>query len=157
MHTTTLGGRKVRFGDVYVCVGGGEMLRPLVGPAAAAAPPPPPPPQPASVIRRFSIDAGRASHPLADVRGAWHSGSAGLQNFSRLCWDTARQLVRLDPAGHGVGNTTGSGYPCQSQRCTMPIGERAVSIVCTAVLADISLCHACSCPEILRVETARQG
>jgi hypothetical protein len=34
--------------------------------------------------------------------------------------------------------------------------ERTVSIVCTAVLTDISLCHACSCQEILRVETARQ-
>eukprot|EP01047_Picozoa_sp_COSAG01_P001155 COSAG01_NODE_24_length_37608_cov_19.303154_42_plen_174_part_00 len=34
--------------------------------------------------------------------------------------------------------------------------ERGVSIVCTAVLAEMSLCHACSCHEISRVETAPQ-
>jgi hypothetical protein len=35
--------------------------------------------------------------------------------------------------------------------------ERGVSIVCTAVLAEISLCHACSCHEISRVTNGAAG
>jgi hypothetical protein len=37
------------------------------------------------------------------------------------------------------------------------VASSSISGSCTgSVLADISLCHACSCQEILRVETARQ-
>jgi len=107
----------VRFGDVYLCVGGEQMLRPVVGAGAAAAAARAP-----ADIRRFEVAAASSAAPSSDVRGAWRIGTASLANFSALCYGTALALARMDPAGNGVGNTTGSGKLCAAHRCTMPIG-----------------------------------
>eukprot|EP01047_Picozoa_sp_COSAG01_P001358 COSAG01_NODE_30_length_36127_cov_41.433234_32_plen_174_part_00 len=57
-----------------------------------------------------------------------------------------------------AGTYFGLGQAGRGRDGARVFGERAVPIVCKKiVLADISLCHACSCQEILSVEAARQA
>ena len=87
------------YGDVYICAGDEEMLAPVMDqtyPLAATA-----------QIHRFAVAEANTPTEADDLQGTWRTGTAGLKSFSKLCYETAVALAKLDPAGRGGGNTTG--------------------------------------------------
>jgi len=94
----------VFFGDVYICAGDQTLSLPNVGASG----------EEFGDIRRFQVDPKTSPEPSNDLNGEWLNNGDSLSSFSNTCFEAAKKLRMLDPAGEGEGG--------QTNGLTMPIG-----------------------------------
>jgi hypothetical protein len=97
---------------------------------------------------------------LLDSEGEWcyDSSARSVHVWLDGCMDPSKLSFRGRVREYLLNATQLPSPGLRLERLTMWGGERSVSVTCAArILAEISLCHTCSCQEMLRVEPARTG